>query len=86
MSKKHYYDICPICGATLDPGEHCDCTMEVAGEKYHVAGCVKDHTGNMVPLLDIPMVSDNDWMKRSETRENQQNLIKYGYKEKVAAV
>ena len=23
--RKHYYDICPDCGAHLDPGEHCDC-------------------------------------------------------------
>lgn len=23
-----YYKICPKCGATLDPGEHCDCEKE----------------------------------------------------------
>ena len=23
--RKPYYDICPDCGAHLDPGEHCDC-------------------------------------------------------------
>lgn len=86
MTKKHYYETCPICGANLDPGEHCDCMMEVAGEKHHVAGCVKDDTGNAVPLLDIPMVSDSDWMKRAAAPENQQNLIKYGYKKEVAAV
>lgn len=23
-----YYRTCPLCGATLDPGESCDCTQE----------------------------------------------------------
>jgi hypothetical protein len=23
-----YYDICHICGATLDPGEKCDCAKQ----------------------------------------------------------
>lgn len=23
-----YYTICPTCGATLDPGEKCDCEKE----------------------------------------------------------
>ena len=23
-----YYTICPLCGATLDPGERCDCAGE----------------------------------------------------------
>ncbi len=23
-----YYTTCPLCGANLDPGEHCDCTGE----------------------------------------------------------
>ncbi|MDD3230534.1 MAG: hypothetical protein PHE09_15145 [Oscillospiraceae bacterium] len=23
-----YYNLCPICGASLDPGEHCDCDQE----------------------------------------------------------
>lgn len=23
-----YYNTCPNCGATLDPGERCDCTNE----------------------------------------------------------
>lgn len=25
MKKKTYYHTCPYCGATLDPGEQCDC-------------------------------------------------------------
>lgn len=25
MDKKSYYHTCPLCGANLDPGEHCDC-------------------------------------------------------------
>ncbi len=27
-----YYNICPHCGARLDPGEQCDCNIEY--EKY----------------------------------------------------
>lgn len=23
-----YYTTCPLCGANLDPGEHCDCAGE----------------------------------------------------------
>ena len=23
-----YYNVCPVCGASLDPGEKCDCLME----------------------------------------------------------
>ncbi len=23
--KKPYYSVCKVCGATLDPGERCDC-------------------------------------------------------------
>lgn len=86
MARKHYYEVCPICGANLDPGEHCDCTVEVAAEKYPVAGCVKDDAGEFIPVLDIPIVSDREWMKRAESPENQQNLIKYGYKKEVAVV
>jgi len=25
MMKKPYYSVCKVCGATLDPGERCDC-------------------------------------------------------------
>lgn len=25
MRKDTYYDVCPFCGAHLDPGERCDC-------------------------------------------------------------
>lgn len=28
MSKAHYWNQCPLCGATLDPGETCDCEKE----------------------------------------------------------
>lgn len=31
MKKKHYYNICPKCGAHLDPGERCDCEDESHG-------------------------------------------------------
>jgi hypothetical protein len=23
-----YYNLCPVCGASLDPGERCDCDTE----------------------------------------------------------
>ena len=23
--KKHFYTVCPYCGANLDPGERCEC-------------------------------------------------------------
>lgn len=26
-----FYSICPVCGASLDPGEVCDCTRETGG-------------------------------------------------------
>lgn len=29
-----YYNTCPICGAHLDPGEHCDCTTEQKGGDF----------------------------------------------------
>ncbi|MCU7380469.1 hypothetical protein OBO34_19335 [Clostridiales Family XIII bacterium ASD5510] len=28
-----YYNVCPICGATLDPGEHCDCEDKIIMEQ-----------------------------------------------------
>lgn len=27
-----YYNICPMCGCSLDPGEKCDCEIENARE------------------------------------------------------
>ena len=30
MSKRHYWNECPNCGAALDPGERCDCERENA--------------------------------------------------------
>ena len=28
--KNQYFRICPTCGASLDPGEHCDCNQKKA--------------------------------------------------------
>jgi len=28
-----YYNVCPDCGCTLDPGEKCDCRKEKAKEQ-----------------------------------------------------
>ena len=30
-----YYNVCPKCGATLDPGEHCDCESKAKKEREH---------------------------------------------------
>ena len=86
MSRKHYFEVCPICGANLDPGEHCDCTVEVEEEKYSVIGGKKDDSGNLVPILDIPLVSDEKWIERANSPENQRMLSELGINRKVAAV
>ena len=38
MNKRNYYSECPICGACLDPGEHCDCQTNspVDSESHNV--------------------------------------------------
>lgn len=36
--KKQYYEVCPECGAHLDPGEKCDC-----GESMRCSYCGKMH-------------------------------------------
>ena len=30
-----YYYTCPLCGANLDPGEKCDCTITLTPPKNH---------------------------------------------------
>ena len=63
-----YYTTCPKCGANLDPGEKCTCTTErvresyEAGSRYYpVDGYIKSKTGAVVPLVDIPQMSDKKW-------------------------
>ena len=65
-----YYTTCPKCGANLDPGEKCNCTTErvresyEAGSRYYpVDGYIKSKTGAVVPLVDIPQMSDKKWQK-----------------------
>ena len=65
-----YYTTCPKCGANLDPGEKCTCTTErvresyEAGSRYYpVDGYIKSKTGAVVPLVDIPQMSDRKWQK-----------------------
>ena len=30
-----YFDVCPVCGANLDPGEECDCEKSLqAGKEF----------------------------------------------------
>lgn len=31
-----YYNVCPNCGATLDPGERCDCTEKNSVLDQHI--------------------------------------------------
>lgn len=47
-------------------------SMKINGVSYPIAGHVKIKNGENVPLVDIPMVSDEDWNKRAEelAREN----------------
>ena len=68
-----YYTTCPKCGANLDPGEKCTCTTErvresyEAGSRYYpVDGYIKSKTGAVVPLVDIPQMSDRKWQKAAE--------------------
>ena len=65
-----YYTTCPKCGANLDPGEKCTCTTERVRESYEassryypVDGYIKSKTGAVVPLVDIPQMSDKKWQK-----------------------
>ena len=65
-----YYTTGPRCGANLDPGEKCTCTTErvresyEAGSRYYpVDGYIKSKTGAVVPLVDIPQMSDKKWQK-----------------------
>ena len=37
MPKKHYFKVCPNCGATLDPNEVCDCESNRDDEKEEAA-------------------------------------------------
>lgn len=41
--KQTYYKTCPICGANLDPGEHCDCIGQ--GEQERGKGYEHDGSG-----------------------------------------
>ena len=40
-----YYNVCPECGAALDPGEKCDCKKE-RGVNGYVAGQRSYDSGN----------------------------------------
>ena len=46
--------------------------IKINGASYPITGYVKMKTGEIVPLVDIPMMSDEDWNKRAEelAREN----------------
>ena len=40
--------------------------IKINGASYPITGYVKMKTGEIVPLVDIPMMSDEDWNKRAE--------------------
>ena len=40
--------------------------MEIWGVKYQVIGSVESKRHGTVPLLDIPMMSDETWMKLAQ--------------------
>ena len=63
-----YYTTCPKCGANLDPGEKCTTervreSYEAGSRYYPVDGYIKSKTGAVVPLVDIPQMSDKKWQK-----------------------
>lgn len=49
-----YYKICPDCGATLDPGEKCDCRAEAAKNQEFFSRYLKvePKAGQMVFVFD----------------------------------
>lgn len=44
--------------------------MIINGKDYSVVGYVKSSCGELIPVLDIPMMSDEDWQASA-----QQNAI-----------
>lgn len=44
-----YYDECLFCGATLDPGEKCDCTKHLisCGQRQTQENAVEDTAGSI---------------------------------------
>ena len=56
--------------------EVCDMNYKVNGQDYKVIGQVEMSNGNVVPLLDIPMMSDERWNELV-----QQQAIKYYIRE-----
>lgn len=38
-----YYTICPECGATLDPGEKCDCNHDDLKDEDRTKSSKEDH-------------------------------------------
>lgn len=49
--KRRFYDVCPICGATLDPGEKCNCEKEEENREY---------IRNIIADIGIPGIIDSD--------------------------
>lgn len=48
-----YYDICPVCGAHLDPGEPCDCQDRIEEEPKRpmIPMEIERHTGQLRMIL-----------------------------------
>ena len=49
-----YFDVCPACGAHLDPGEPCDCRLEQERQSEFYAQRIRANpvTGQYSLLLD----------------------------------
>lgn len=49
-----YYNVCPVCGGNLDPGERCDCQQRKRQERVAFGKWIKAEpaTGQFVLQLD----------------------------------
>ncbi len=55
-----YYRKCPLCGATLDPGERCDCQdKETAPDAANIEGGPKVEIG-LPTNISTPIVHHNE--------------------------
>lgn len=59
-------------------------TMKINGVSYPVIGQVKRKNGETVPMLDIPMMSDEKWNKMCEENARKHFREWYGREAKTA--
>ena len=53
-----YYETCPNCGASLDPGEKCDCQMNSVGIEKKKGPQVREHHANQVSIYTINSLTE----------------------------